>query len=101
MLDRGSRSKIFSDEVSKEPSWKIAQNGKNSEIQAFFGFTKQFLPFWAIFLEDFAETSSGKNFERLSLSNMSSKHAQNDHIYQTNRPEDHSDTSRALPILLI
>ena len=25
---KGSRSKIFSDEVSREPSWKIAQNGK-------------------------------------------------------------------------
>ena len=79
----------------------ICQNCKNSEIQAFFGITKQYLLFWAIFGEDFIETSPEKIFKRLFPSNMSSKHAQNDHIYQTNRLKDHLDTSKALPILLI
>ena len=100
MLDGGSREKSFSDKVSREPSRKITQNCKNDQIQAFFGFTKPFLPFWAIFREGSLETLSEKIFERLPPSNMSSKHVQNDHIYQKHRLEDNSDNSRALPILL-
>ena len=35
----------FPDEFSREPSRKTAQNSKNGQNQAFFGFTESFLPF--------------------------------------------------------
>ena len=75
----------FSDEVSREPSQKITQNGKNGSVKPKKGLILAIFAILSRFPGRFPWKLVRKISERLPFHQLSLKHIQNYHLSQTNR----------------